>query len=109
MSFDEIAVCRLDGECQSQYVEKNILHCYNESEGRARHPWEVTKWASNGRENKNAGQVKRPVFSRGKLGEPVGRSMMEWFGIFTLTGVAILLVVKLCLGKGTSPYMNIDN
>jgi hypothetical protein len=107
MSFDEIAVCRLDGECQSQYVEKNVLHCYNESAGRSQHPWEVTKWASTGRENKNNAQVRRPSFVRGKFQEHPGRSMMEWFGIFSVSTIAILLVVKLCLSKGSSPYSSL--
>jgi hypothetical protein len=102
MSFDEIAVCRLDGECQSQYVEKNVLHCYNESAGRTHHPWEVTKWASTGRENK-PGFKPRPAFVRGKM-EHRGRSMMEWFAIFSVSSMAILIMVKLCFSKGSSPY-----
>jgi hypothetical protein len=105
MSFDEIAVCRLDGECQSQYVEKNILHCYNESAGRSRHPWEVTKWASTGRDAKNSGQVKpRPAFVRARFDGREGRSMMSWIGIFSVSTIGIVLVVKFFLSRRGDSY-----
>ena len=34
-------VCHLDAECQSPYIEKNLLHCYSSEQGREHNPWEV--------------------------------------------------------------------
>jgi len=99
MSFDAISVCHLDSECESPYVDKNVLHCYGLNATRDHDPWEVTQWGGAGRGDVGG----RPSFIRTRT-EPAGHKSAFWTYLVVLCfGSCIILFTLRCMCKKKSP------
>jgi hypothetical protein len=112
MSFDEIEVCHLDAECESPYVEKNLLHCYSAAQGREHNPWEVTGWGSMGRDGKGPGtrvngqdgQKSRPIFKRNA---PIKEGLSMWTYLVYMLALALvcgIIVNCFCRSRRASQF-----
>lgn len=99
MSFEEIAVCHLDAECESPYVEKNVLHCWSEEQGREHNPWEVTRWAETGRTA--SPMAKRPTFVQNRK----QRGPTIWTYLLILCGSSVIIgMAASCFWKSRHRY-----
>jgi hypothetical protein len=102
MSFDDIEVCHLDAECQSPYIETNLLHCYTSEQGREHNPWEVVGWSETGQKHNQKAPIEgmknahRPLFKRNER-KKEGVSMWTYLVMMAMaTGICAMAVNCMC-------------